>query len=647
MRVSRKRYLPVLVTAVVLATVGATSPVSAAPLDAPARPAVPAVSQGTPERGVDREQRYDLAVTAGQGSSTPVVLPGLPRTTSARLTHPDPRAPGVALTAGPEAGLTVSVPTALAVGVYRFRATGTGCSPEACGVPFTVALVLTVVPIRPASPGIDSFTVASDDRLAAAEPLASGGVALRDELMIVLGSPRAPGTLEQARVLAASVGAVVAGGLEEIGVFQLRWTQSPDLDAIEASLSAQPSVAAVTRSTYGSVGEDAVPSGDWDDDGVAQTWPFTQIHAQDAWDLSTGGDVGVGIVDRGTVYTQHEDLNVSRVLGTANPRDHATHVAGLACAAQNGLGLVGSAWGCPITSVGVPYFFDYYVLESAMRMSHTDVGVVNMSLGWEAPDKTDMCVQSMAEAQRVIEDHAKQDEAFRMLFDGAAGREKVWVLSAGNSCSPTVLSPWTRAYDLPNVVTVAATNSDRALSSFSNFGIGVEVAAPGGVRPEDPSGGLWSTSVGTCWYGWDHCQTYEQMFGTSMAAPLVAGVAALVRSASPAVSAADVGRCLVSSAGRYTGAATERSLLPTKGNLPITPVLPYGMTYLRIVDAEAAVACGLDAGMPPSQPSEPAPPSGGSATPPPAGGSPAPPAPGAGPTQPPPDPGPAPSPSPN
>jgi hypothetical protein len=127
----------------------------------------------------------------------------------------------------------------------------------------------------------------------------------------------------------------------------------------------------------------------------------------------------------------------------------------------------------------------------------------------------------------------------------------------------------------------------------------VEVAAPGGVRPEEPAGGLWSTGFDSCGlFRRDTCSTYFQDFGTSMAAPIVAGVAALVRSANPSLSAADVGTCLVATAGKRTGSAFTRSALPARGRLPINPALDYAMGQMPIVDAEAAVVCGLAGGEP-------------------------------------------------
>ena len=117
------------------------------------------------------------------------------------------------------------------------------------------------------------------------------------------------------------------------------------------------------------------------------------------------------------------------------------------------------------------------------------------------------------------------------------------------------------SWALPNVITVAASNSNDTLASFSNFGPGVEVAAPGGVGVgiSGGEGGIWSTLLKRCGpFGLLRCSDYGQKLGTSMAAPMVAGLAGLACSANPSMSAADVGSCIVSTAGTGTATITVR-----------------------------------------------------------------------------------------
>ena len=165
----------------------------------------------------------------------------------------------------------------------------------------------------------------------------------------------------------------------------------------------------------------------------------------------------------------------------------------------------------------------------------------------------------------------------------------VFTLAAGNRCAPGVWSPFGAAADLDNVITVSAVNSDGQLSSFSNWG--AEVAAGGGVSVPpmlNRSGatvsgetGVWST-VSDNGYG--------AKAGTSMAAPLVAGVAALVREQHPDMGAAQVGRCIVVSAGAKTSIARTRGDYPAAG---YDPLIAYDEA-IPITDAATAIDCGLD-----------------------------------------------------
>jgi serine protease len=106
---------------------------------------------------------------------------------------------------------------------------------------------------------------------------------------------------------------------------------------------------------------------------------------------------------------------------------------------------------------------------------------------------------------------------FRQLFAGPLGSKIVWTVSAGNSCADTPFSAWAANADLANVLSVAASNSDGTLASFSNFGVGVEIAAPGGVSVPDGTVGGCSTSTKGCDVKrTTTCRGYEAMSGTSM-----------------------------------------------------------------------------------------------------------------------------------
>jgi hypothetical protein len=136
---------------------------------------------------------------------------------------------------------------------------------------------------------------------------------------------------------------------------------------------------------------------------------------------------------------------------------------------------------------------------------------------------------------------------------------------------------------IPNVVIVAATNSDDSLASFSNYwngGQGRWIAAPGGVSVSpvgDGTTGVWSTGLAS---------SYRPDSGTSMAAPIVAGVAALVRERHPNKSANEVVDCIVDGSLHTGGYAYTRSIFPVTDRSPSA-----WQGAQLVVSAIAAVNC--------------------------------------------------------
>ena len=262
-----------------------------------------------------------------------------------------------------------------------------------------------------------------------------------------------------------------------------------------------------------------------------QLWGMTKIEAPAAWDTFAGGPVLVAVTDTG-IDKAHPDLdgnlwsnpkeiaannvdddgngviddihgvNFSGGANSGDPRDgdgHGTHVAGtIAAESGNGIGVVGVNPQAKVLSAkflrddgGGTTADAIRAIDYARSMG---AKVINASWGGGGYSKA-------------LEEAIAKSNA---LFVAAAGNNGVD--TDGRSFYPA-------AYDLGNVVSVAATTQTDNLASFSNYGsCSVDLAAPGyQVLSSVPGTG------------------YESYNGTSMAAPHVAGAAALLAARSPSL----------------------------------------------------------------------------------------------------------------
>ena len=241
----------------------------------------------------------------------------------------------------------------------------------------------------------------------------------------------------------------------------------------------------------------------------AQRAAFELLRLPQAFDVTTGStDTVIAVLDSGVDAT-HPDL-VGRVLaGDSDVAGHGTQVAGVAAAfTGNGVGIAGAAHTASILPIrvldGGVSGTDETVAAGVDRAVAAGVGVINLSLGGGGGGGV-----LGAAIQRAI------------------AADIVVVASAGNGGGPRTIYP--AAY--PGVLAVGATNDAGEVASFSQHGPWVDLAAPGvDVRTtkrlvDDTDGivdGVGSSS------------------GTSFSAPLVAGIAALVRTAHPDWTAAEV-----------------------------------------------------------------------------------------------------------
>jgi serine protease len=295
-----------------------------------------------------------------------------------------------------------------------------------------------------------------------------------------------------------------------------------------------------------------------------------------AWDISTGTGVVVAVIDTG--YRPHADLSgqflpgydfisTAAIGNDANGRDsdaidpgdgitagacgggqpfsdqpsswHGTHVAGtVAARTNNGAGVAGVAYNAKILPVRVLGKCGGYTSDIADAITWASGGVVagvpanpnqarvlNLSLGGGGA-----CSATMQNA-----------------VNGARSRGAVVVAAAGNSAvDVSNASPANCA----GVIAVAATGRTGGRARYSNFGAQVTVAAPGG----DGASGILSTL--NSGRSGPLADTYAVYQGTSMAAPHVAGVAALMLAANTKLTPDEIATRLKSTARAFPASCT-------------------------------------------------------------------------------------------
>lgn len=271
-----------------------------------------------------------------------------------------------------------------------------------------------------------------------------------------------------------------------------------------------------------------------------EQYALQKINALQAWNMTTGSkNVVVGVIDTG-IDGAHPDLadnlwvnpnpNQGGLTNDINGYDfvsrrgstpfdkghHGTHVSGIIGAkGNNGIGVSGINWNVSLAWLGVALDFQSVSLEAVIEAlnyaNNHNIQITNNSYGGY-------------EYSAIFEDAIRN---YNGLFVAAAGNE-----SNNNDINPA----YPASYNLPNIISVASTDQYDKLSSFSNYGENsVHIAAPGdAVLSTIPNG------------------QYGLLGGTSMAAPYVAGAAALLLSANPSLTPADIKNALIDGADPIT-----------------------------------------------------------------------------------------------
>ena len=312
---------------------------------------------------------------------------------------------------------------------------------------------------------------------------------------------------------------------------------------------------------FGSVPNDSLYSLQWGVNGS------NGIDIEPVWSYEKGSStICVGVIDTG--ISQHEDLVGNLVQGysfvgatndTEDVHGHGTHVAGIIGAVgNNNIGISGVAPNIDIMPLKISNTSSWETSKVIAAINYAQslwggakqVDIINFS-GWNFPN----------------------DSALYSAIDNYSG---LFVTIAGNDHSNIDINPnYPGSFNIDNMITVGSIDSDGDRSSFSNYGTTVDIYAPGGdILSTYP---MELCASGSCDKSTHFINGYHSLSGTSMAAPHVTGVAAL----------------MLSSCDYITSEQLKTQLLNNADNITVNiPSVSGGSTTMTVksLNAEKAVA---------------------------------------------------------
>ena len=319
------------------------------------------------------------------------------------------------------------------------------------------------------------------------------------------------GAVSEARAnLIAEAGARDTGTIQASGIHVIELPEGVDERAMVRALRTRSEI------EFAELDEivppaDLIPNDPW---YANWEWHLRKIQAPSAWSINTGSaNVVIAVLDTG-VDGAHADLSSKMTSGwnvydnnsdTRDVNGHGTLVAGVAAAlSNNGQGVASVAWNCRIMPVRISDntgFASFSSMASGLTWA-ADHGARVANLSYRASASSTV-------------------GAAAQYFQSRGG---VVAVAAGNE------GVFDSSLDSPYILTVGGTDSNDLLYAWSNTGNNLDVVAPGSAYTTVKGGG------------------YSAASGTSIAAPIVAGLAALIASANPNLTGDEIQTILKQSA---------------------------------------------------------------------------------------------------
>jgi subtilisin family serine protease len=308
--------------------------------------------------------------------------------------------------------------------------------------------------------------------------------------------------------------ALKAQGARSKGRFQRTNTHVVELPAGLDEVKAMQALKKDRRFKYVELDMALMPDATVNDPNYSKSWALPKIQAPTAWDSTSGSNVILAVLDTG-VDGSHPDLKANMVPGwnmydnnsdTSDVYGHGTSVAGAAAmTGNNSTGSAGVAWAARIMPVRI-----------AAPDGYANVSTIAQGITWAADNGAKVVNISYG-----VSGYSTIHSAAQYLRNKGG----VVVVSAGNSGALVT----TAAND--SVLSISATDSNDARTSWSSYGDYVDLAAPGAS--------IYATTRGG---------SYANVSGTSFSSPITAATVALMMSANPKLAPADIDKILKTTA---------------------------------------------------------------------------------------------------